>query len=245
MFYRPAAILGLAAGILAVLPALGAQEDRSGPVAAAITGDEAGWRAMEPAEFVNVNCDADTWQWRDDGVLACSGTPVGVMRTVEPFRNFELMLEWKHLKKAGNSGVFIWSPRSSLDILRRGELPEGIECQVLDHGYTEEYESSTGGKADWFTTHGDVFPVGESVMTPFPPVAPDGRRSFPSANHSLGVGEWNHYYIRAINGEVRLWVNGHEVSGGTACDPSRGHIALESEGSPIEFRRIRIRVLPD
>ena len=26
------------------------------------------------------------------------------------------------------------------------------------------------------------------------------------------ITEWNHYYIRAINGEVRLWVNGQEAA---------------------------------
>ena len=56
-------------------------------------------------------------------------------------------------------------------------------------------------------------------MKPFPPISPDGSRSFPRKNLSKGVGEWNHYYVRAINGEVRLWVNGEEVSGGTNCDP--------------------------
>ena len=76
--------------------------------------------------------------------------------------------------------------------------------------------------ADWFTSHGDVFPVGRSKMKPFPPVAPNGRRSFPSKNLSKGVDEWNHYYIRCINGEVRLWVNGEEVSGGTNCEPKTG-----------------------
>ena len=69
-------------------------------------------------------------------------------------------------------------------------------------------------------------------------------RSFPSKYLSKGHGEWNHYYIRAINGEVRLWVNGEEVSGGTDCDPSTGYICLESEGSPILFRKIRVRELP-
>ncbi|MEC7597094.1 MAG: family 16 glycoside hydrolase, partial [Planctomycetota bacterium] len=49
---------------------------------------------------------------------------------------------------------------------------------------------------------------------------------------------------RAINGEVRLWVNGHEVSGGTDCQPAEGYLCLESEGSPIQFRKIRIRELP-
>ena len=53
-------------------------------------------------------------------------------------------------------------------------------------------------------------------MKPFPPLSPDGSRSFPRKELSKGVGEWNHYYVRAINGEIRLWVNGEEVSGGRA-----------------------------
>jgi hypothetical protein len=128
--------------------------------------------------------------------------------------------------------------------LTPGKLPSGIEVQVLDHGYQEQYEKSSGKKANWFTTHGDVFPVGSSKMTPFPPVAPDGKRSFPTKQLSKGVNEWNHYYIRAINGEVRLWVNGEEVSGGTGCDPRSGYLCLESEGSPVEFKHLRLRLLP-
>jgi hypothetical protein len=81
-------------------------------------------------------------------------------------------------------------------------------------------------------------------MKPFPPVSPNGSRSFPSKNLSKGVNEWNHYYIRCINGEVRLWVNGEEVSGGTECQPSEGFLCLESEGSPVEFKNLRIRELP-
>ena len=81
-------------------------------------------------------------------------------------------------------------------------------------------------------------------MTPFPPVAPDKKRSFPTKNLSNGVGNWNHYYVRALNGEIRLWVNGEEVSGGTNCDPKTGFLCLESEGAPIEFKGLKIRELP-
>ena len=81
-------------------------------------------------------------------------------------------------------------------------------------------------------------------MKPFPPVAPDGKRSFPRKHLSKGVGEWNHYYVRCINGEIRLWVNGEEVSGGTGCEPRSGYLCLESEGAPVEFKEIRIRELP-
>ena len=149
------------------------------------------------------------------------------------------------LKPGGNSGFFVWAPRKALDGIKRGTLPRGgIEVQVLDHGYTEQYEKQSGKKATWFTTNGDVFPVGTSKMKPFPPVSPDGHRSFPSKNLSKGVGQWNHYYFRCINGEVRLWVNGEEVSGGNGCEPSAGYLCLESEGAPVEFRHLRVRELP-
>jgi hypothetical protein len=193
-------------------------------------------------DFVDVNCDPETWTEKD-GVIYCTGTPVGVIRTHGKAANFEMVLEWRHMKSGGNSGVFVWVPEESLKDLAPGALPHGIEVQILDHGYKEQYEKD-GKKADWFTTNGDVFPVGSSDMQPFPPVAPDGKRSFPTKELSKGVGEWNHYYIRAINGEVRLWVNGEEVSGGTDCAPATGYLCLESEGSPIEFKNLRIRELP-
>jgi hypothetical protein len=215
---------------------------KEAPPAAIINGTEANWHPLTQSDFTNVNCNPGTWQW-DGTAVHCTGTPVGVIRSVKPYTNFELVCTWRHLKDAGNSGVFLWSPIASLDKLKGPGLPEGIECQVLDLGYKTAYESG-GRTADWFTCHGDVFPVGQSTMKPFAPVSPNGRRSFPTANHTKDTGEWNHYYIRAINGEVRMWVNGHEVSGGNACTPATGYVCLESEGSPIDFKDIRIRELP-
>ena len=211
-----------------------------------IAGTEAGWRPLGKEDLVNVNCNEDTWTFRDDGVIACTGKPVGVIRMKKPITNFELVVWWKHLKKAGNSGVFCWASPESIKNLEagKGRLPHGIEVQILDLGYAEHYEKAYKKKADWFTSHGDVFPTGPAKMKPFPPVAPNGKRSFPSKNTTLGVGNWNHYYVRAINGEVRLWVNGVEVSGGTDCKPATGYLCLESEGSPIEFKGLRIRELP-
>jgi len=210
-----------------------------------VDGVGEGWRPLWKEDFTNVNTDEDTWTFRDDGVIACKGTPVGVMRTNNKVANFELVVEWRHLSSGGNSGVFVWIPDKALENIKKGTLPPGgIEVQVLDHGYAEQYEKDSGKKPDWFTTEGDVFPVGTSDMKPFAPVAPDGKRSFPRKNMSKKLNEWNHYYVRAINGEVRLWVNGEEVSGGTACDPKRGFLALESEGAPVEFKNLRIRELP-
>lgn len=208
-----------------------------------IDGQGPGWKPLEFKDFVNVNCKADTWKVGTDGIIQCIGNCNGGFRTKSSYKNFEMVMEWKHLKRSGNSGVFVWSPKSVLDQMKPGQLPQGIEIQILDHGYAEDWEKSKGKPSDWFTTNGDVFPVGMAKMKPFAPAAPNGKRSFPSSNHSKGVGEWNHYYIRAINGEVRLWVNGVEVSGGNECQPAEGHVVLEAEGAPIDFRNMYIREL--
>jgi hypothetical protein len=215
------------------------------PVRPVIDDTQPGWRTLTEEDFAAVNSATDTWTWKAGGLLVCSGEPVSVLRTKKIYKNFELVLEWSHRRPAGNSGVFVWATPESVEKLARAGkpgLPDGIEVQILDHAFTEKMKAA-GKKTDWFGTHGDVFPV-RVRMTPFPPTSPNGTRSFPRKHLAKGHGEWNHYYIRAINGEVRLWVNGEEVSGGTDCDPAEGYLCLESEGSPIHFRGLRIRELP-
>jgi hypothetical protein len=221
-----------------------------------VTGE--GWPALTLADFASVNGEADTWS-EHDGVITSTGKPLGGARSRRPFRNFELVLEWRHLEHAGNSGVFVWCPESAFTDLPPGQLPRsGIEVQVLDLGYEEHWQQTHGAPSDWFTSHGDVFPVGSSTMQPFTPEIryrtadgatfavgkPGGSRSFPSQRLTLPHGLWNHYYVRAIDGEVRLWVNGEEVNGGTKCTPASGYLALEAEGARIEFRHLRLRELP-
>jgi hypothetical protein len=113
---------------------------------------------------------------------------------------------------------------------------------VLDHGYATQYEKQTGKKPEWFTTHGDVFPIHGATMKPFG--RHHGERSFPSEERSKPSPAWNHYRIVATNGVLRLHVNGKEVSGGEDCNYRKGYLGLESEGAPVEFRNIRIRELP-
>ena len=220
--------------------------------------DGAGWTALSLDDFVNVNGDESTWK-EVEGRIVCSGQPMGGARTKREYENFELVLEWKHHTHAGNSGVFLWCPESAFTDLEPGKLPRsGIEVQVLDLGYEENWKSSRGQHSDWFTSHGDVFPVGASRMKAITPTIeytdaegatyrvgnPESARSFPTERLTRPAGEWNHYYVRAINGEVRLWVNGAEVNGGTQCEPAKGYLALESEGALVEYRNLRIRELP-
>lgn len=188
--------------------------------------------------WVNVNCAPETWTVRQ-GVIHCTGRPIGTLRTDRQYENFILELEWRHLTRGGNSGVFIWGT----PIAAPGSpFLRGIEVQVLDHGYTEQVEKQTGKKPDWFTTHGDVFPVLGATMKPFG--RHRGMRSFPSEERSKPSPEWNHYRIICSNGVIRLHVNGREVSGGEDCNYRKGYLALESEEAPVEFRNIRLRELP-
>jgi hypothetical protein len=211
---------------------------------ATIDGNGPGWVALGEKDFVPVNGAPDTWSWKD-GVLHDTGKPIGVMRTQKEYTNFELVGEWNFEEPAGNSGFFVWTAPEALKGLKPGELPKrGFEVQVLDHAFKAQFEKKTGKKSDWFTTNGDVFKVGTATWKPFPPTSPDGSRSFPRKNLSKAAGEWNHYYVRAINGEIRLWVNGEEVSGGNNCDPKTGYLCIEAEGAPIEYKNLRIRELP-
>ncbi len=203
---------------LAVLPALAAAAE---PIDLFDGKTLDGW--------VNVNCAPSTWSVVD-GMIHCTGKPTGALRTEAQYENFILELEWRHLRSGGNAGVFVWAgPISAPGV----PFLRAIEVQVLDHGY---------GKSESFTTHGDVFPIHGSTMEPFPPSR--GQRSFPSEERSKGSPEWNHYKITCQDGTLRLEVNGKEVSGGENCTWRKGYIALESEGSPVDFRKITLTELP-
>lgn len=221
----------------------GSVPGEAGP-AARIDGAGPGWVALGEQDFVDVNGAPDTWTF-DGELIRTTGEPIGVIRTRREYTNFELVVEWRHLTPGGNSGIFAWVPPDAIDDLPPGELPDaGIEVQMLDHGYRAQYEARSGRPGDWFTSHGDIFAVGRSRLDPFPPLSPDGSRSFPRHERSRGAGEWNHYYVRGINGEIRLWVNGVEVSGGRDARPATGYLCLEAEGAPVEMRGLRIRELP-
>src|SRR5512147_791687 len=106
----PTALLTLA--VLATAGALRTDLAGQGPAAAPkafIDGTGPGWRTLGPNDFARVNDAPDTWRWNGD-VLASTGVPIGVLRTRDAFVNFELVVEWRHLKAAGNSGVFAWVP---------------------------------------------------------------------------------------------------------------------------------------
>ena len=129
-----------------------------------------------------------------------------------------------------NAGLFVWSDGV---IAKPTPFTRSIEVQILDGRETKNY-----------TSHGDIFAIHGATMTPDRPHPAGWMRCLPSERRAKPAGEWNHYRVTCNDGVIKLAVNGKVVSGGSAASPRKGYICLESEGSPIEFRNIRIKELP-
>lgn len=168
--------------------------------------------------WVNVNCAPETWTVRG-GMILCTGIPTGVLRTERQYENYILELEWRHMKARGNAGLFIHSD----PVTAPGQpFTRSIEIQIMD-----------GNAGDMFSIHG-------ATMTPDKPHPKGWVRSFPSEDRMNPTGQWNHYRIESRNGTATLAVNGKVVTRGYRLNPRKGYICLESEGSEIHFRNIRI-----
>jgi hypothetical protein len=57
------------------------------------------------------------------------------------------------------------------------------------------------------------------------------------------LGEWNTFTIIAKGDILRLYVNGVLQNVATQCTLQAGHIALQSEGRAIEFRKVLLEKL--
>jgi hypothetical protein len=186
--------------------------------------------------WVNVNTGEDTWRVKD-GILVCSGRPIGVMRSEKQYENFILHIEWKHIEPGGNSGVFVWSGARPG---QRNRLPDGVEVQMLELEWPELHKRD-GQTPPLAYVHGELFGVG-GVKTV--PDNPRGERSMSIENRCKGRGEWNTYDVVAVDGVIKLAVNGKFVNGISRSTQKKGYLCLESEGAEIHFRNIRILELP-
>ena len=176
--------------------------------------DLSGWK--------NVNGAPSTWTV-NDGMIACSGIPTGVLCTGRHYENYVLELEWRHMREGGNAGLFVHSD----PLPARGQpFTRSTECQIMDGN------------------HGDVFAIHGATMVPDHPHPEGWMRSLPTEKRARPTGEWNHYRVESRDGRLALAVNGKIVSGGSELTPRKGYICLESEGSEVHFRNIRIQELP-
>ena len=184
--------------------------------------------------WYNVNCAPGTFFVKDNMIIT-TGKPTGYLRTDRQYENFILEFEWFHAPSpkgsVGNSGLFVWGD----PIPAKGTgYTRSIEVQVLVNLE----------KKDAYTSQGDLFSIWGATCKPDRPHPMGWERCLPSENRCKGEFEWNHYKVIANNGVIKLHVNGKEVSGVSECNPRKGYLALESEGSECRFKNLKIKELP-
>jgi hypothetical protein len=100
-----------------------------------------------------------------------------------------------------------------IHIQRDAVWPKAIECQL--------YQSHMGR----------IFPINGAYL--------DGGEMIHEA--AKPVGEWNTFEVYSEEGRVATVLNGVLIGLGSGANPWIGHIALQSEGVPAEFRNIKVR----
>jgi len=197
--------------------------------------------------WTDMNCSmSDSFELTKDEhgvtVLAGSGHPIGLVRSLRAYENFILEVDWRHLTEApssakngpggttGNSGIYVWAdpiPPAGNSFTR------AVEVQVCNLG-----------NGQWYTSNGDLFPIHGATMIPDPRFGVSGSRSMPIEFRGAKTGQWNHCRITCADGTIQEELNGAVVTAGFRCSPRKGYLCLESEGGPVEFKNMRLTELP-
>lgn len=153
----------------------------------------------------------------ENGNLRVSGQPYGYIYTEEQYENYRLHAEWRWVGEGSNSGIFLHIQYP--DIV----WPKAIECQLC------------AGKA------GDMVMLGGAKIFDIECVG-----EFPIKQRyddfEKSVGEWNEADIVCDGRQIKIYING-ELANECTTLRGKGHIALQSEGGPIEFRNITLSEL--
>jgi hypothetical protein len=141
------------------------------------------------------------------------------------------------MEPGGNSGVFVWSNAVPGE---KNRLPDGVEVQMLELDWVKLH-TRDGFEPPVAYVHGELFGVG-GVITDVD--NPRGSRSRSIENRALPRDNWNVYEVVAVDGTIKLSVNGKFVNGVSRSSQKKGYLCLESEGAEIHFRNIKIMELP-
>ena len=143
--------------------------------------------------------------------------------TTDSYSNYKLHVEWRWATVPSNSGVLLHVQETNLV-----EWPLCIESQLKN-----------GSAGDIVMIgHGAGVSVGDSTYL----ITPEERRfdvskKFEESSESP-AGEWNTYDITCNGDNIEIIVNGVLQNNATKSTLSSGPIALQSEGTPIEFRNV-------
>lgn len=166
-----------------------------------------------------------------EGMLVSLGTPGGHLITDSVYQNYRLVAEYRFAAEPGNCGVLV---HASTPRALYGMFPKSIEVQMMHQNAGDfwcivedievpDMEKRRGPKENWGITEGK------------------GRRIFNLTDGSENpVGEWNTMVIECLNDQVKVWVNGIPVNHGFNATARKGQIAVQAEGSEVEFRKLEL-----
>jgi hypothetical protein len=189
--------------------------------------DLSGWHIDVPAADSNVRIRSPFIV--RNGMLVSLGEPPGHLITDSSYRDYRLEVEYRFPGKPGNAGVLV---HASTPRALYGMFPRSIEVQmesgnagdfwcILEDIRVPDMERRRGPRAQWGTTEGK------------------GRRILNLTDGSeKPVGQWNTMVIEAVGRSIKVWVNGVLVNDGSGATADHGQIALQSEGSEVEFRKL-------
>ena len=198
--------------------------------------DLTGWHADVPA--ADGKPDAPPSFIVRDGLLASLGNPEGHLITDQDYENYRLTVEYRFPKEAGNCGVLVHAskPRALYDM-----FPQSIEVQMHS------------GNA------GDFWCIAENIEVPDMEKrrprkegqsfggGPNDARNIKNLtdDSEKPLGEWNTMVIECRGDEIKVWMNEDLVNHGTKCTATRGKIALQAEGTEVEFRKVELQELEE
>lgn len=169
-----------------------------------------------------------------DGMLVSLGKPGGHLITDKEYENFRLEVQYRFAGEPGNCGVLVFAstPRALYEM-----FPKSIEVQMMHENAGDfwciveditvpDMVKRRGPKKDWGITEGK------------------GRRILNLTDGSeKPVGEWNTMVVECVGNAIKVWVNGDFVNHGYDCTASKGNIAVQAEGSEVEFRRVEVTAI--
>ena len=191
--------------------------------------DLTGWHVDVPAADTNQQLPK-AFVVRN-GLLVSMGEPRGHLITDSSYSNYRLEVEYRFAGKPGNAGVLV---HASTPRALYGMFPKSIEVQmesgnagdfwcIVEDIKVPNMEARRGPPAEWGITEGKA------------------RRILNLTDSSeKPVGQWNSMVIEAVGRSIRVWVNGDLVNEGTDATADHGQIALQAEGSEVEFRKLRL-----
>ena len=191
--------------------------------------DLTGWHVDVPHRDENPDAK-DSFIVRD-GMLVSLGTPNGHLITDAIYENYRLQVEYRFAGKPGNCGVLVHAstPRALYKM-----FPKSIEVQ-MNHKHAGDFWcivqdikvpnmlQRRGPKEKWGVTEG----MGRRILN----LTDDSEKP---------VGQWNKMDIECVGDAVKVWVNGDLVNHGTGCTATKGQLALQAEGSEVEFRKLKL-----